>query len=148
MDLGLNGKIALVTGASRGIGAAIATELAREGADLVICARGTGALDETARRIAALGRQVLAVPADLATADGVRAVIDAALATFDRVDILVNNVGGAGGPGGFMNLQDEHLADGVGSQRHGRRAFLPWRAARNDRAPLGAHHQHRLDLGS
>jgi 3-oxoacyl-[acyl-carrier protein] reductase len=108
MDLHLTNKVALVTGASRGIGAAIAQELAQEGADVAICARGVGELDETARGIAALGRRVVAVPADLATAAGVQEVVDAVLAAMGRVDILVNNVGGAGGPGGFMNLSDEH----------------------------------------
>jgi len=108
MDLGLSGKIALVTGASKGIGRAIALELAREGADVVICARQPGPLDETARRIAELGCQALAVPADLASTAGVLAVVNGAVATFGRVDILINNVGGAGGPGGFMNLRDEH----------------------------------------
>ena len=108
MDLGLTNRIALVTGASKGIGAAIAHELAREGADVAICARDPAVLDETARQLAALGRQVVAVPADLATGAGVQAVVDATLARFGRVDILVNNVGGAGGPGGFMNLRDEH----------------------------------------
>ena len=108
MDLGLTNKIALVTGASKGIGAAIATELAREGADLAICARDARTLDATARALAEIGRQVVAVPADLATADGVQTVVDRVLAAFGRVDILVNNVGGAGGPGGFENLRDEH----------------------------------------
>jgi len=108
MDLGLTNRIALVTGASKGIGAAIAHELAREGADVAICARDPAVLDETARQLAALGRQVIAVSADLATGAGVQAVVDATLARFGRVDILVNNVGGAGGPGGFMNLRDEH----------------------------------------
>jgi 3-oxoacyl-[acyl-carrier protein] reductase len=108
MDLHLTNKVALVTGASRGIGAAIAIELAREGADLVLCARGAEQLDETARVVATLGRQVAAVPADVVDAAGVQAVIDAALARFDHVDILVNNVGGAPGPGGFMNLSDAY----------------------------------------
>lgn len=108
MDLNLTNKVALVTGGSKGIGAAIALELAREGAEVAICAREPGPLDATARHIAALGRQALAVPADLATPAGVQAVVDAALDTFGRVDILVNNVGGGGGPGGFMNLRDEH----------------------------------------
>jgi 3-oxoacyl-[acyl-carrier protein] reductase len=106
MDLGLSGKVALVTGGSKGIGRAIALELAREGADVVICARESGPLDETARRIAELGRQALAVPADLASAAGVLAVVNGAVATFGRVDILINNVGGAPGAGGFMNLSD------------------------------------------
>lgn len=108
MELGLNGKVALVTGASKGIGAAIAHELAREGAAVAICARETAALEATARGLADLGRQVVAVPADLSTAAGIQAVVGATLSALDRVDILVNNVGGAGGPGGFMNLDDEH----------------------------------------
>ncbi len=108
MDLGIAGRVALVTGGSRGIGAAIALELAREGADVALCARGAAGLEETAQQIAALGRHVIAVPADLTTADGVQIVVDAVLAQLGRVDILVNNVGGAGGPGGFFNLRDEH----------------------------------------
>ncbi len=108
MDLHLTNKVALVTGASRGIGAAIAMELAREGADMALCARGAEPLAETARAVAALGRQVAAVPADVATAGGVQAVVDAALSMYGRVDILVNNAGGAPGPGGFLNLDDAH----------------------------------------
>ena len=108
MDLGLTGKVALVTGASRGIGAAIAMELAREGADVAVCARGQHDLDDLARSVTALGRRVVAVPADLASAAGVQAVVDRVLTAMGRVDVLVNNVGGAGGPGGFMNLRDEH----------------------------------------
>jgi 3-oxoacyl-[acyl-carrier protein] reductase len=108
MDLNLNNKIALVTGGSRGIGGAIAHALAREGADIAVCARDPKALDEAARTLAELGRHVVTVPADLSTAAGVQAVVDTTLARFGRVDILVNNVGGAGGPGGFMNLRDEH----------------------------------------
>ncbi|MBI3783255.1 MAG: SDR family oxidoreductase [Deltaproteobacteria bacterium] len=108
MNLNLTNKIALVTGASKGIGAAIALELAREGADVAICARGAKNLDQMARQLAGLGRQVVAVPANLATAEGVQSVVEATLATFGRVDILINNVGGAPGPGGFLNLDDEH----------------------------------------
>jgi NAD(P)-dependent dehydrogenase (short-subunit alcohol dehydrogenase family) len=106
MDLGLSGKVALVTGGSKGIGAAIALELAREGANIAICAREAGALNATAERIGSLGRRVVAVAANLALAAGVQSVVDGVLAELGRVDILVNNVGGAPGPGGFMNLTD------------------------------------------
>jgi len=108
MHLNLTGKIALVTGAGKGIGSAIALELAREGADLVVCARTPADVDAMARQILALGHQALAISADLTTAAGAQAVVDGALATFGRVDVLVNNVGGAPGPGGFANLADEH----------------------------------------
>lgn len=108
MDLQLTNRVALVTGASRGIGAAIATELAREGADLVVCARGQADLDALVRELGSAGRQVIGVAADLATAAGVQSVADAAHSRFGRVDILINNVGGAPGPGGFLNLDDHH----------------------------------------
>ncbi len=107
MDLALQGKIALVTGGGYGIGRGIAVELAREGADVAICARGREELDATARAIEACGRRALVTVADLAQAAGVDEVCDEALAKFERLDVLVNNVGGAPGPGGFENLTDE-----------------------------------------
>lgn len=94
MDLGLAGKVALVTGSSRGIGRAIALALAAEGCRLSICARGQATLDEAAAEIRALGPIALATAADLGAAAGVTAVFDATLAAYGRVDILVNNVGG------------------------------------------------------
>jgi 3-oxoacyl-[acyl-carrier protein] reductase len=93
METGLKGKIALVTGASRGIGLACARVLAEEGCDLVICARGKEALEEAAEDIRANGVQVLAVQADVAKPDDVRGLAAKALEKFGRVDILVNNAG-------------------------------------------------------
>ena len=95
MDFGLKGKIALVAAASKGLGRAVAEELAAEGAALVLCARGEAALQQTCATIeAAAGVPVLGVAADLATPAGVARVTDAALARFGRVDILVTNAGG------------------------------------------------------
>ncbi|MEO7457227.1 MAG: SDR family NAD(P)-dependent oxidoreductase, partial [Gemmatimonadaceae bacterium] len=95
MDLGLSGKVALVAAASRGLGRAVAEELAREGASLVICARGGDALRETASAIrAASGMTVVDVEADLSTRDGIAAVTGRALKEFGRVDVLVTNAGG------------------------------------------------------
>lgn len=93
MDLGLNGRVALVTGGSQGIGREIALVLAGEGADVAICARRTGRLEQTAAEIRALGRRVVAVAADVAVPDGPVTVLDATMETFGRVDILVNNAG-------------------------------------------------------
>jgi 3-oxoacyl-[acyl-carrier protein] reductase len=93
MNLGLSGKCALVTGASKGIGKAISEELAREGAHVSICARGIEVLEETAQTLRAYGVKVAAIQADVAKAEEVKRVIDATLAALGRIDILVNNAG-------------------------------------------------------
>lgn len=94
MDLGLRGKVALVAAASRGLGRAIALELANEGAHLVLCARGAERLEATRRDAAAKGVTVHAVEADLSQLDGIRRVTTTALEKFGRVDVLVTNAGG------------------------------------------------------
>ena len=95
MDLGLRGKVALVAAASRGLGRAVAEELAREGANLVICARGEAALRQAAIEIrTAHGVTVVDVVADLSEAAGRDALIERAFAELGRIDILVTNTGG------------------------------------------------------
>ena len=102
----LAGRVALVTGASKGIGRAIALELAEAGADLVINARGSAALDAVAAEIRARGRDVEAVLADVATEAGVRLVVERAVARFGRIDVLVNNAG-KGSPKRLLDLTEE-----------------------------------------
>jgi len=95
MDLGLRGKAALVTAASRGLGRAIAETLAAEGASLVICARGADALDQARAAIAArTGVEVDSIVADLATEDGIARAWQHARDRLGRVDVLVTNAGG------------------------------------------------------
>lgn len=95
MDLGIRGRAALVAASSRGLGRAVAEELAAEGCDLVMCARGGEALEEAAAAIrAASDTRVLAVPADLSDPAQVAAVAAAARAAYGRIDILVTNTGG------------------------------------------------------
>ena len=95
MDLGLKDKIALVTGASRGIGKRIAAALAAEGARLCICARGADALAEAAADLANRGAEVEEIAQDVTTPEGAIAVVEAAKNRFGGLDILVNNVGGS-----------------------------------------------------
>ena len=113
MDLGLHDKVAIVTGSSRGLGLATARALAVEGCRVCVCARGEGRLHEAAREVAAAAGdagRVLPVVADVTRADGVRSVIDRTVATFGGLDILVNNVGLAGG-GGLLETSDEQWQD-------------------------------------
>ena len=104
MDLELTGKIAIVTGSSKGLGLATARALVEEGCRVTICARGEATLTEAAAKLTALAgatgpSRVLAVAADLATAEGVATVVARTVETFGGVDILVNNIGLAKGAG-------------------------------------------------
>ncbi|MCI0633240.1 MAG: SDR family oxidoreductase [Actinobacteria bacterium] len=91
----LEGRVAIVTGASRGIGRAIAVAFADAGANLAIVARSQDALEATAAEIGTRGRDAVAVIADVADAGSVRAAVDQTVETFGKVDILVNNAGAA-----------------------------------------------------
>ncbi len=96
----LNHQIAVITGAGRGIGAAIAIKLAALGATTVLCGRSRGPLEETAGRIAEAGARVEVAPCDVTDHDSVQSVASFVERRFARVDILVNNagIGGFGGP--------------------------------------------------
>src|SRR5688500_4929027 len=95
MDLKLKGRVAVITGASKGIGKAIARGLAAEGVHIVMMARGKEALEQTAEQVRReQGVRVLAVPADIRDAAAVKAAADAAKAEFGTVHIVVNNAGG------------------------------------------------------
>jgi len=97
MDLGLTGKVALVTGGSRGIGLAIALEFAQEGAHVSICGRTATDLSRAADAIKAKGAEVLAVEVDLTRSGEDERLVQATLDRFGQLDILVNNVGGSRG---------------------------------------------------
>src|SRR6266540_4195659 len=106
MDLKLDGKTALVTGGSAGIGKGIARALAREGVDVAICARRKEPLEATAAEIRAeSGRRVVAIPADLTRKEDAENFVTGAAKALGRIDILVNNAGSA--PGGILEVLDE-----------------------------------------
>jgi NAD(P)-dependent dehydrogenase (short-subunit alcohol dehydrogenase family) len=116
MDLGLAGRAAIVTGGSKGIGRAIALELAREGLDVAICARQQGALDEAAQALAReTGRRIVPIVADTTNADSVAHLVDAALTAFGRLDVLVNNASTPGGMvrGPLAEADDKVLLDDI-----------------------------------
>ena len=108
MDLQLMGKVALVTGASKGIGRAVAEGLAREGATVVITARTEQPLKDTAREIAAMTqREVVPMAGDMSKPEDVERCVNATLKQFGRIDILVTCAGSS--PGGLLEeLTEDH----------------------------------------
>lgn len=112
MELGIEGKAAVVCAASKGLGFAVARRLSLEGARLAICARGGEALDEAAKKIGEeSGKEVFAFPCDLSESTEIEGFMEAAAKRFGRVDILVNNAGGPP-PGGFEDLTPEQWRSG------------------------------------
>ena len=99
----LRGKVAIVTGSSRGIGKAIALGFAKEGARVVVCGRSTGdgelTIDATVRAIEALGGEAIAVPCDVTVEADVDALVAATIDRWGRIDVLVNNAGAKWGRG-------------------------------------------------
>ena len=109
MELGLAGKVAVVTGGSRGIGRATALTFAAEGADVAICARGRETLKETLAEIRARGVNAFGMAVDVTQRTEVEAFIEAGAANLGGIDMLVNNVGGSVGKG-LMGSTDEEWA--------------------------------------
>jgi citronellol/citronellal dehydrogenase len=118
----LDNRVAIVTGASRGVGKAVAVALAREGADIVCAAKTAaegklpGTIHETAEAVRALGRRALAVPTNVREFEDVQKMADSALRTFGRIDILINNAGaifwadvGEWAPGKFDLVMDVNV---------------------------------------
>jgi NAD(P)-dependent dehydrogenase (short-subunit alcohol dehydrogenase family) len=115
IDLQLNGKTALVTGGSRGIGKAIARELALEGVDVAIAARDRATLDATSEELKReTGRRIVPIEVDTGSDESVRAMVAEAHSEFGHIDILVNNAAKAGGQGPVPTLPeitDDHFFD-------------------------------------
>jgi 3-oxoacyl-[acyl-carrier protein] reductase len=111
LDLELGGKVAFVTGASKGIGRAVAEQLAREGADVVITARTSEPLETTAKEItAATGSTIVPMAGDMSVTADVRRCVDDTLARFGKIDILVTCAGSS--PGGLLEdlTEDQWMA--------------------------------------
>jgi 3-oxoacyl-[acyl-carrier protein] reductase len=127
MELGLKGKVALVTGSSRGIGRGIALALAEEGCDLLLTGTDETALREAAAAVAALGRKAETRAIDLRKDEAAAALVEAARSSFGRLDILVNNAGTTK-RGDFLALTDADWADGYSLKffAHVRLARAAW----------------------
>lgn len=113
VDLGINGKAALVTGASEGIGEGVAYALAKEGARVAICSRTESKLKATAARISAeTGAEIIAIAADMRSLQGCENFVSEAAERLGGIDILVNNAG-ASAFGAFVDLPDEAFVDAI-----------------------------------
>lgn len=123
----LAGKVALVTGASRGIGKGIALELAVAGCDVVLAARDAAALARTAHEIEALGRTAAVHAADLTASTEPAGLLEAAVRAFGQLDILINNAGGAK-RGSFFTLTEQEWSEGFNMKffAHVRLCRLAW----------------------
>ena len=136
MDLELHGRVALITGPAKGMGAAVTLAFATEGTDLVLLGRDTGAIEPVAARARALGRRVAVLSCDVTQAEQCEAAVAAALTTFaGRIDILVNVAGGSG-PIGKSGAEtsakefDEIVTLNMNGCFHMMRAVLPVMAER------------------
>jgi NAD(P)-dependent dehydrogenase (short-subunit alcohol dehydrogenase family) len=118
MDLGLNGKIAIVTGASRGIGNAVALALAAEGARVCVTARNEELLAQAVWEIDEAGGTGVWVSADLTSAKGCQSVVEACAVKWGGVDVLVNSAGAAGA-GDVLNLAVDHISDALALKSYG-----------------------------
>lgn len=107
VDLELDNKVAIVIGAGKGIGKAVAIALAREGCRLVLCASRPEDLADVASEVRGLGRDALAVAADITGPEGMLELVHGAVSSFGTVHVLVNNVGGVGGASPFKGLSDD-----------------------------------------
>ena len=106
MKLGLNGKVAIIGGASKGIGKGCAISLAKEGVNIVLCARNIKSLNETAKEIKQIGSKVLTLSVDMSSPKGNNKIITETLNKFNKIDILINNSGGPD-PGTFFNFEEK-----------------------------------------
>ena len=107
MNLGLDGKVALVTAASKGLGKAVALRLAQEGARIAICARGKEQLEKTAAEIRKeTGRQVVPIEADVSDPQAANILVERTVERLGRLDVLITNAGGPP-PGQFLDLTPE-----------------------------------------
>ncbi len=142
MDIRLNGRSAVITGGSKGLGLAIAEEYAKSGADVTILARDQGALAEAKAKIqaGAPGRKVAAISCDVSKAADIRRTYDQIMSEFGKIDIYVNNAGqSTRGPSRKLDRRD--VAGRSRPQTVRADPLLPPRLPADEAAPLGSHHQ-------
>lgn len=139
----LDGRVALVTGAGRGLGKAMAVALAEAGADVVVAARTVQQIEQTASEVRQTGRNCLPVRADVSKSVEVRALVESTLARFGKIDILVNNAGG-GTPRSFVAISDEEWKESLDANLSLCFLLLPGSRKTDDSPGQRQDHQYQL----
>src|SRR5258708_4960035 len=135
--LKLEGKVAIITGAGRGLGRAMAVKFAQAGADIVAASRTKAQLDETAEEVKKTGRKCVIVPTDVTASTQVNALAELTMKEFGKIDILINNAGGGEDGAGkrLEEITDEEWRRGLdtnlSSQFYRFRAWVPQMVKRN-----------------
>ena len=140
----LSGRVAIVTGGSRGLGEEMAEGLAEAGAALMLCARRQEWLTPTVDKFRHAGFRVEGVLADVAKPADVQAVVDATVKAYGQVDILINNAGVTWGATSRRHAARQ-VAEGRRRQPHGRISVFAGGRPRNVEARVRSHHQRRVD---
>lgn len=136
-NLKLDGKVAIITGASQGLGRAMALKFAEAGADIVAASRTQAKLEDTAAEVRKAGRKCLVVPTDVTVSAQVNAMVAAAVAEFGRIDVVINNAGGGDESLGkrLEQITDDEWRRGLdtnlSSQFYGCRAVIPQMVKQN-----------------
>ena len=147
MDLKLDGRIALVTGSSKGIGEGVARGLAREGAIVIVHGRNKTKTEEVAHDIVAHGGRAYVVIGDLTNDDEVQRLVDEAQAFVKPVEIVVNNAGGSGRDGGLGHDAPRDLGDWLRSKRPRSRQGHDPPATKHAGGEMGKGRQHFQSCG-
>ena len=149
----MSGMVAIVTGASRGLGRAIAKEYAKEGASVVICARSqsptglAGTIEETANAIRGAGGEVFALECDVTDEKQVEEMVRQVAERYGRIDVLFNNAGAMVLGESILEIDANRWGAGHAGERHWPVFVLQGRVAHHDRTTPGQHHKHRLQDG-
>ena len=149
----MDGMVAIVTGASRGLGRAIAKEYASEGASVVICSRSqsptglSGTLEETAEDIRNAGGNVLAIDCDVTDEPQVNEMVRQVIERFGKIDVLFNNAGAMVLGESILEIDAARWEQVMRSQRERPLSLQPGRGPDNDGAAEGQHHQPRFSDG-
>jgi 3-oxoacyl-[acyl-carrier protein] reductase len=147
MDLGLKGKKVIVNGGSRGIGRATALTFAEEGADVAVCARNPAALEKIRREIEAFGVRAFAAPCDISDSQQLEDFLNAAHASLEGVDILINNASGFGFADDEQGWKTAIDVDLMGSVR-ATWQVVPWMEAQGGGAILHISSTSGMEAGS